>query len=283
MWSLCATGHCHQPDGMAPSQGFPPQAEPCGCTPCPAALPAFPSLYRGGLRGLWSPRQPEPLVCRHHGSVSMASCRLSQLLAGGTASPVHVLRRWGDPQGGFVLEQMQTVQVGGGAGEAQVSIQGKCGAEGSSCLLRAWGSGRAARRRAAGETARTSSATGPFGGATDSASKAVSKPSPRIRHRRRKGRLIPTSPPRCREPCHLLEKTRRWEQTGARRSSPAAFPSPPSLAFLLSQPAQPVPNAQVLIELLPPELLRLWGLEHLQMPRAVRAVPARPFPALPPG
>lgn len=37
----------------------------------------------------------------------------------------------------------------------------------------------------------------------------------------------------------------------------------------------------MLIELLPPELLQLWGFKHLHTPRAACSVPAQPFPALP--
>lgn len=132
---LCVIPVCHQAlpsarvgmAGPAPSQGFPAQPEPCGCSPPALQLWARVSLViQGGLKGLLSPRQPGPLVCRHHGSVFSASSRLSWLLAGGTAPLVHVLRCWGGLKGSFLLEQMQIVQVGGGDGAAQVSTEGKC-------------------------------------------------------------------------------------------------------------------------------------------------------------
>jgi len=197
--------------GPAPCQGLPPQPEPCGCSPLALQLWVQVSLVmRGGLKGLPRPGQPGPLVCRHHGLLFSAGSWLSGLLSGGTAA---VLQR---PQ-----RQLFAGAKAVGAGERQGwrSWGEHCGhgrAEGSSCLLQAWDSDRDPCQHAAGEggTAHTSSATGPFKWATNSASRATSKPSPRIRCRRQKGCLIPTSPPRCLEPAHLPEKARRSEQPG---------------------------------------------------------------------
>lgn len=156
-----------------------------------------------------------------------------------------MLWHWGGAEGNPSLEQRQLVQLGGGRAEVQVSTKRKCSCrqgEGREVILPAadwWGCPLACH---SGESTHLFCHR-PVQMGHQSASRTVSKPSPRIRHQRQKGCLNPTAPPRCPEPSHLLQKTVHWELLVERHSNPAAFPSSPSSAFLLSQPAQPVPNA----------------------------------------
>lgn len=150
---------------------------------------------------------------------------------------------WGDLRGSF-FAGANADRAGGrrgrrSSGELRREVSLPAGREmaaGSSCLLQPWDSGGGAC-----QTAHASSATGPFKRATNSAPRAFQNPP--IRHRRQKGCLIPTLSPHCPEPSRQLEKSGHWEQQGEQHANPAAFPSPLSLAFLLSQPAQSVPNA----------------------------------------
>lgn len=213
--------------------------------PRPAALgPGFPP-YTGRAKGAVESQTAWPC-----GLQAPWLSLLSPLPAQPDArpQPARVLWRWGDPKGSFLLEQRQTVQVGGRDGEAQASTGGKCpcpqAGTGQGVSLPSAGrdSGGGASWHATVGIAHTSSATGPFQTGHQLSVKSRFMASC-IRHQRQKDCLIPTSPPRCPEPSRRLEKTSSWEQPGERHSNPAAFPSPPSLAFLLSQAAQPVPNA----------------------------------------
>lgn len=161
----------------------------------------------------------------------------------------HVLWRWGDPKGSFLLEQRPTVQVGGRDGEAQASTEGKCpcsqagtgqGVSLPSAGMGLWRGCQLGCRR--GDSTYLFCHR-PFQMGHQLSVKSRFMASSCIRHQRQKDCLIPISPPQCPEPSCRLEKTRYWEQPGKRHSNPAAFPSPPSLAFLLSQAARPVPNA----------------------------------------